>query len=112
MAALSLLAGAGMGAIRAVTVTIWRAEDGSAWRHGTKFTAALWLVSLAAHFVLDALVEHSTQIPLGTSSILVPGGDHRGAEGDRPLARRMADTACSGRPSRRTALILPCPART
>ena len=68
---LSLLAGAGMGAIRAVTVTIWRAEDGSAWRHGTKFTAALWLVSLAAHFALDALVEHSTQIPLGTSSILL-----------------------------------------
>ena len=27
---LSLLAGAGMGAVRAVTVTIWRAEDGSA----------------------------------------------------------------------------------
>ena len=68
---LSLLAGAGMGAVRAVTVTIWRAEDGSAWRQGTKFTAALWLVSLAAHFALDALVEHSTRVPLGTSSILL-----------------------------------------
>ncbi len=31
----------------------------------------VWLVSLAAHFALDALVEHSTQIPLGTSSILL-----------------------------------------
>ena len=110
---LSLLAGAGMGAIRAVTVTIWRAEDGSAWRHGTKFTAALWLVSLAAHFRAGRPCRALHPDPLGDlQHPLVPGGDHRGAEGDRPLARRTADTACSGQPSRGTALILPCPART
>jgi hypothetical protein len=69
---LSLLAGAGMGAVRAATVRIWRAEDGSAWRQGTVLTAALWIVSLATHLVLDAVIDHSTAITaLGTSSVLV-----------------------------------------
>ena len=69
---LSLLAGAGLGALRAATVSIWRAMDGSAWRQGTILTAALWLVSLATHLVLDAVIDHSTRIAaLGASSILL-----------------------------------------
>jgi len=68
----SLIAGAGLGAIRAGTVRIWRAQDGSAWRQGTIFTAALWLVSVAAHFALDAVIDESSRIAvLGTSSILL-----------------------------------------
>ena len=69
---LSLLAGAGLGALRAATVSIWQGEDGSAWRQGTILTAALWLVSLATHLVLDAVIDHSTRTAaLGTSSILL-----------------------------------------
>jgi hypothetical protein len=69
---LSLLAGAGMGAVRGATVRIWRAEDGSAWRQGTVLTAALWIVSLATHLVLDAVIDHSTTVTtLGSSSLLV-----------------------------------------
>lgn len=68
----SLLAGAGLGAIRAATVRIWRDQDGSAWRQGTVLTAALWLASLATHLVMDAVIDHSTRIAaLGTSSILL-----------------------------------------
>jgi len=68
----NLMAGAGMGAIRAATVKVWRAEDGSAWRQGTVVTAGLWLVSLAAHLALDAVIDHTSQIAaLGTSSILL-----------------------------------------
>ena len=68
----SLMAGAGMGAIRAATVRIWRAEDGSAWRQGTILTAALWLISLATHLALDTIIDHSSRIAaLGTSSVLL-----------------------------------------
>ena len=68
---LSLVVGAGMGAVRAATVRVWRAEDGSAWRRGTVLTAALWLVSLAVHFGLDGVIDHTSRFPLGTSSILL-----------------------------------------
>ena len=34
-------------------------KDGSAWRQGTVLTAALWIVSLATHLVLDAVTECS-----------------------------------------------------
>ena len=66
------MAGAGLGAIRAATVRIWRAQDGSAWRQGTMLTAALWLISLAAHLALDTIIDHASRIAaLGTSSILL-----------------------------------------
>jgi len=68
---LSLVAGAGMGAARAATIRVWRAEDGSAWRQGTVLTAGLWLVSLALHLGLDWVIDHTSGIPLGTSSILL-----------------------------------------
>ena len=68
----SLMAGAGLGAIRAATVRIWRDQDGSASRQGTILTAALWLISLAAHLALDTIIDHASRIAaLGTSSILL-----------------------------------------
>lgn len=86
---LSLFASAGMGAIRALTVKIWRAEDGSAWRQGTAFTAALWIASLVVHFVLDAVIDHSTTIAaLGSSSILLYLAVTLGVQ--REIVRRRA----------------------
>jgi hypothetical protein len=68
----SLLVGAALGAARAVTVVIWRAPDGTAWRKGTVLTATLWLVSLGVHFALEVGINSSTKIAaLGASSILL-----------------------------------------
>jgi hypothetical protein len=83
---LSLLAGAGMGAVRAATVRIWRAEDGSAWRQGTVLTAALWIVSLATHLVLAVTLGVQREIVRWRASRLVPGLDplsdcHAGSSG-------------------------------
>jgi len=70
--AVSLMAGAVMGAIRAATVRVWRAQDGAAWRQGTMLTAALWLISLGAHLALDTVIDHASRIAaLGTSSVLL-----------------------------------------
>jgi hypothetical protein len=70
--AVSLMAGAVTGAIRAATVRVWRAQDGSAWRQGTVLTAALWVISLGAHLALDTVIDHASRIAaLGTSSILL-----------------------------------------
>lgn len=67
-----VLVGAGFGALRAMTVKVWRASDGVAWRQGTLVTGVLWIVSLAVHFGVDALVDHTTTITgLGTATILI-----------------------------------------
>jgi hypothetical protein len=49
-----------LGAARALTVRIWRDPSGTAWRRGTPWTAALWVVSLAAHVGLDPLAGDSS----------------------------------------------------
>jgi hypothetical protein len=49
-----------LGAVRALTVRIWRDPSGVAWRRGTGWTAALWIVSLAAHLGLDPLAGDSS----------------------------------------------------
>jgi hypothetical protein len=70
--ALGIAVGAGLGAARAVSVQVWRDDSGVAWRRGTVLTAGLWIVSLAAHFGSDALVDHSTTAKgLGSASILL-----------------------------------------
>jgi hypothetical protein len=51
----SLVLAAGFGAVRALTVRVWR-ENGQLLRRGTWLTAALWIVSLAAHLGYDYLV--------------------------------------------------------
>jgi len=91
----SLLAGAGLGAIRAATVRIWRAKDGSAWRQGTMLTGALWLVSLATHLALDATIDQSSGIAaLGSSSILLYLAVTLGVQ--REIVRRRAEPLAAG----------------
>jgi hypothetical protein len=51
----SLVIAAVFGAIRALTVRVWR-ENGQLLRKGTWLTAVLWILSLAAHLGYDDLV--------------------------------------------------------
>jgi hypothetical protein len=51
----SLVLAAGFGAVRALTVRVWR-DNGQLLRRGTWLTALLWVVSLAAHLGYDYLV--------------------------------------------------------
>lgn len=51
----SLVLAAGFGAVRALTVRVWR-EDGQLLRRGTWLTALLWILSLGAHLGYDYLV--------------------------------------------------------
>jgi uncharacterized membrane protein YhaH (DUF805 family) len=44
------------GAVRALTVRVWRGEGGQLLRKGTWLTAVLWILSLAAHLGYDELV--------------------------------------------------------
>ncbi|WP_433463049.1 hypothetical protein [Spirillospora sp. CA-128828] len=41
------VAAVGLGALRAITVRLWREDDGRLWRRGTGWTLAAWLTSLA-----------------------------------------------------------------
>jgi hypothetical protein len=52
----SLLLAGLLGAVRALTVRIWRQDDGQLMRRGTWLTAVLWVVSLAVHLGYDELV--------------------------------------------------------
>jgi hypothetical protein len=52
----SLLLAGLLGAARALTVRVWRQDDGQLLRRGTWLTAVLWIVSLAAHLGYDDLV--------------------------------------------------------
>jgi hypothetical protein len=70
--AAGLVLGAGLGAARALTVRIWRDDGGVAWRQGSWLTAGLWIISLAAHFGIDALIDQSTTAKgLGSADILL-----------------------------------------
>jgi multisubunit Na+/H+ antiporter MnhB subunit len=51
----SLVIAAVFGAVRALTVRVWR-ENGQLLRKGTWVTAVLWVLSLAAHLGYDDLV--------------------------------------------------------
>ena len=51
----SLVIAAVFGAVRALTVQVWR-ENGQLLRKGTWLTAVLWILSLAAHLGYDDLV--------------------------------------------------------
>jgi hypothetical protein len=52
----SLVIAAVFGAVRALTVQVWRGEGGHLLRKGTWLTAVLWVLSLAAHLGYDELV--------------------------------------------------------
>ena len=52
----SLLLAGLLGAARALTVRVWRQDNGQLMRRGTWVTAAGWVVSLAVHLGYDELV--------------------------------------------------------
>lgn len=67
----SLVLAAALGAARAATVHLWL-QDGQPWRQGNWLTGLLWVVSLAAHFGLDYLIDpHSPNGGVGGASILL-----------------------------------------
>ena len=67
----SFILAAGLGAARAATVHLWM-QDGQPWRKGTWLTGTLWVVSLAAHFGLDYLIDpHSPDGGIAGASLLL-----------------------------------------
>lgn len=67
----SLVVAAVFGAIRAATVHLW-IQDGQPWRKGNWLTGILWIVSLAAHFGIDYLIDpHNPEGGLAGSTILL-----------------------------------------
>ena len=72
--AVSLMAGAGIGAIRAATVRIWRAQDGSAWRQGTVLSRGVILLGHGAFRAaiqrLGRLHHAHGELPMGAEHVL------------------------------------------
>lgn len=67
----SLVLAAIFGGFRAFTTRLWF-QNGVPWRQGTWITAVLWLVTIAAHFAFDELVDrHNHNGNLASSSILL-----------------------------------------
>ena len=67
----SLVLAAVLGAARAATVQLWM-QGGQPWRKGTWLTGVLWVVSLAAHFGLDYLIDpHAPNGGVAGASILL-----------------------------------------
>jgi hypothetical protein len=68
----SVVLAAIFGWLRASTVRVWLGDDGQAWAKGNWLTAALWIVSLAAHLGYDILVAHGPDARgLGTATIIL-----------------------------------------
>ena len=67
----SLVVAAVFGALRAATVHLW-VQDGQPWRKGNWLTGILWILSLAAHFGIDFLIDpHNPNGGLAGSTILI-----------------------------------------
>jgi hypothetical protein len=67
----SLVVAAVFGALRAATVHLWM-QDGQPWRKGNWLTGILWVLSLAAHFGIDFLIDpHNPNGGLAGSAILI-----------------------------------------
>ncbi len=67
----SLAVAAVFGALRAATIHLW-VQDGQPWRKGNWLTSVLWVVSLAAHFGIDFLIDpHNPDGGLAGSTILI-----------------------------------------
>ncbi|MBP2704785.1 hypothetical protein JOL79_13275 [Microbispora sp. RL4-1S] len=96
--AAELILAVALGAVRALTVRVWRDETGVAWARGTAWTFAAWAGSIAARVVLYALgqaagVNQPTNalfffvgITLGTQALLVA---RRGRALPAPAVRRQ-----------------------
>jgi hypothetical protein len=61
---------AGLGALRALTVRLWTANN---WvvRQGTALTSALWVLALALHLAVDAAAPHVGSSSIEASSFLL-----------------------------------------
>jgi hypothetical protein len=67
----SLVVAGVFGAIRAATIHLWM-QDGQPWRKGNWLTGVLWVISFAAHFGIDYLVDpHNPNGGLAGSTILL-----------------------------------------
>jgi hypothetical protein len=67
----SLVVAAAFGAVRAATVHLW-VQDGQPWRKGNWLTGILWVLSFAAHFGIDFLIDpHNPNGGLAGSTILL-----------------------------------------
>jgi hypothetical protein len=86
----AMLVGAvGVGVLRALSVRVWSTEN---WvlRQGTGVTMALWIVSLAVHFVGDAVGTHASGgAGLDGSSLLLYLGMTLGVQ--NTIVQRRAD---------------------
>jgi hypothetical protein len=61
-----------LGAVRAVTVRLWR-QDGRVVRQGTWLTALLWLVSIGSHIAIGAVHRGSTAAATGAATLAFLG---------------------------------------
>jgi hypothetical protein len=61
-----------LGAVRAVTVRLWR-QDGRVLRQGTWLTALLWLVSIGSHLAIGAVQQGSTAAATGAATLAFLG---------------------------------------
>src|ERR1700761_3515725 len=69
--AASLVVAGVFGAIRAATIHLWM-QDGQPWRKGNWLTGIFWVISFAAHFGIDYLVDpHNPNGGLAGSTILL-----------------------------------------
>jgi hypothetical protein len=67
-----------LGAVRAVTVRLWR-QDGQVLRQGTWLTALLWLVSIGSHLAIG-VVQHGTAAAAAGAATLAFLGVTLGAQ--------------------------------
>ncbi|HET6152514.1 MAG TPA: hypothetical protein VFE15_06125 [Marmoricola sp.] len=70
--AISVVIGAGFGALRGALVHVWR-KDGDLFRQGNAMTIVLWVVGLAIHFGIDAVIAHTSHAArdLGNDGVLL-----------------------------------------
>jgi hypothetical protein len=89
----SLVASAVLGAVRAVTVRVWR-RDGQVFRQGTWVTALLWLVSAGGH-VLAGMLLHGSEAAAASATTLLFLGATLGIQ-QLVLRARAATLPASG----------------
>jgi drug/metabolite transporter (DMT)-like permease len=67
----SLVLAAGFGAARAATVRLWM-QSGQPWSQGNWLTVLLWVIAVAAHLGLDALLgSHKGLSGLGSATLVL-----------------------------------------
>jgi predicted metal-dependent HD superfamily phosphohydrolase len=85
LVAASIVIGLGLAVLRARTVRVW-ADQGNVWQQGSWVTAALWVVGIGQHLLVDSLVASA----LGADSLLLYFGVVIFAQRQVVLARARA----------------------